>query len=191
MKSLGSVTVASCSQPQTFNIISLSLCIPLAWYFLFRVSLFEPPHDKTNKKTVRPAKTQISMGICPVWSESSLCAQWVAKDPSFLHADSKDSDQTGGDAQAGQSLCWTHSHFVGFVTRWFIFSETPRGTADNEKVHSPLFCCHGSETPPAAERETTLCGEFRYLYNARFDRYSQWCLITRTCSSSQQLGPTY
>ena len=27
--------------------------------------------------------------------ESSLCAQWVAKDSSFLHADSEDSDQTG------------------------------------------------------------------------------------------------
>ena len=34
----------------------------------------EPPHDKTNKMTVRPAKTQISLGICPVWSESSLSA---------------------------------------------------------------------------------------------------------------------
>ena len=45
--------------------------------------------------TVRPAKTQISLGIRPVWSESSLCAQWVDKGPSFLHADSKDSDQTG------------------------------------------------------------------------------------------------
>ena len=45
--------------------------------------------------SVRPAKTQISLGIRPVWSESSLCAQWVAKDPSFLHADSEDSDQTG------------------------------------------------------------------------------------------------
>ena len=45
--------------------------------------------------TVRPAKTQISLGIRPVWSESSLCAQWVAKDPSFLHADSEDSDQIG------------------------------------------------------------------------------------------------
>ena len=55
----------------------------------------EPPHDKTNKMTVRPAKTQISLGIHPVWSESSLCAQWVAKDRSFLHADSEDSDQTG------------------------------------------------------------------------------------------------
>ena len=48
-----------------------------------------------NQQSVRPAKTQISLGICPVWSESSLCAQWVAKDPKFLHADSEDSDQTG------------------------------------------------------------------------------------------------
>ena len=34
----------------------------------------EPWHDKTNKVTVRPAKTQISLGIHPVWSESSLSA---------------------------------------------------------------------------------------------------------------------
>ena len=37
-------------------------------------SLLEPPCDKTNKMTVRPAKTQISLGIRPVWSESSLSA---------------------------------------------------------------------------------------------------------------------
>ena len=55
----------------------------------------EPPHDKTSKVAVRPAKTQISLGIRPVWSESSLCAQCVANDPRFLHADSEDSDQTG------------------------------------------------------------------------------------------------
>ena len=29
-------------------------------------SLFEPHHDKTNKMTVRLAKTQISLGIRPV-----------------------------------------------------------------------------------------------------------------------------
>ena len=51
----------------------------------------EPPHDKTNKVTVCPAKTQ----ICPGWSESSLCSQWLAKNPSFLHVDSEDSDQPG------------------------------------------------------------------------------------------------
>ena len=46
---------------------------------------FEPQHDKTNNVAVRPAKTQISLGIRPVWS----------KDPRFLYADSEDSDQTG------------------------------------------------------------------------------------------------
>ena len=28
--------------------------------------VYEPQHDKTNKVAVRPAKTQISLGICPV-----------------------------------------------------------------------------------------------------------------------------
>ena len=32
----------------------------------------EPRHDKTNKMSVCPAKTQISLGICPVWSGSLL-----------------------------------------------------------------------------------------------------------------------
>ena len=67
---------------------------------------------KTNKKNVRPGKTQISLGIRPVWSESSLCAQWVAKDPSFLYADSEDSDKTGRMPRliwvfvGAHSLCW-------------------------------------------------------------------------------------
>ena len=29
-------------------------------------------YEKTNKMTVRPAKTQISLGIRPVWSETLL-----------------------------------------------------------------------------------------------------------------------
>ena len=33
---------------------------------------YEPQHDKTNNMSVRPAKTQISLGIRPVWSESLL-----------------------------------------------------------------------------------------------------------------------
>ena len=34
----------------------------------------EPRHDKTHKMAVRPAKTQISLDIRPVWSESSQSA---------------------------------------------------------------------------------------------------------------------
>ena len=60
-----------------------------------RLRPFDPRHDKTNWMSVRPAKSPISLGFRPVWSESSLCAQWVAEDPMFLHADNEDFDQTG------------------------------------------------------------------------------------------------
>ena len=64
---------------------------------LFNTSrfIYEPRHDKPTKVSVRPAKTKINLDIRPVWSESSLRAQLVGKDPSFLHADSEDSEQTG------------------------------------------------------------------------------------------------
>ena len=55
----------------------------------------EPPHDKINKMTVRPAKTQISLGIRPVWSESSLSAWRKLGSLATYWAHSKDSDQTG------------------------------------------------------------------------------------------------
>ena len=56
-------------------------------------------------------KTQISLGICPDRSESSLCTEWMAKDPSFLHADSEDSERTGQIWVFAGRTC----HFVGFV----------------------------------------------------------------------------
>ena len=60
-------------------------------HFLWHLS-----HDTTKPtKWVCTQQRQISLGIRPVWSQSLLCAQWVAKNPSFLHADSEDSDQTG------------------------------------------------------------------------------------------------
>ena len=49
---------------------------------------------KPTKWHVRLAKTQIRLGGS-AWAESSLCTQWVAKDPRFLHVNSEDSDQTG------------------------------------------------------------------------------------------------
>ena len=55
----------------------------------------EPRHDKTNKVTVRPAKTQISLGICPGWSESSLSAWRNLGSLATNWAHSEDSDQTG------------------------------------------------------------------------------------------------
>ena len=43
------------------------------------------------------------------WSESSLCAQWVAKDPSFLRAHSEDSDRLGGCPGWSESSLGAHA----------------------------------------------------------------------------------
>ena len=74
----------------------------------------EPPHDNND---VRQAKSQISLCIHTVWSESSLCAQWVANDPSFLHADSEDSDQTGQMPRLIWVFAGRTCHLVGFFMR--------------------------------------------------------------------------
>ena len=106
---------------------------------LFTKVSFEPRHDKTNKMSVRPAKTQISLGIRPVWSESSLRAQQVAKDPSFLHADSEVSDQTGRKARVNRSLRWANSHFVGFMMSRLIYGLLGM----NEFIFYHRFCFTG------------------------------------------------
>ena len=54
------------------------------------------------------------------WSESSLCAQWVAKDPSSLHTNTKDFDQTGRMPKLIWVFAGRTCHFVGFVMRRLI-----------------------------------------------------------------------
>ena len=98
--------------------------LPASFGFILRwqkphLFKFELPHDKTNKLTVHPVKTQISLGIRPVWSESSPCTQWVAKDPSFLHTDSKDWSDWA-DAQADPIFAGGTCHIVGLVMRRLI-----------------------------------------------------------------------
>ena len=97
---------------------------------------------KPTKWSVHPGKTQISLDICPVWSESSLCAQCVAKVPIFLHFDIDDSDQTGRMPR----LIWVFAgcicHFVGFITRRLIsltfFSSNIQGNNSNHN-HNQLI----------------------------------------------------
>ena len=65
---------------------------------------------------VRPAKTQISLGICPVWSESSLSA-WRKLGSLATHWAYSEDWSDWADAQADLSLRWAHSHSIGFVVR--------------------------------------------------------------------------
>ena len=70
---------------------------------------------KPTKWPLRKAK--ISLGICPVWSEASLCALMIAKDLSFPHVGSKDSDQTGRMSRLIWVFALRTCHFVGLVAR--------------------------------------------------------------------------
>ena len=72
---------------------------------------YEPPHDKTSNVVVRPAKTQISLGIRPVWSVFAVRMKkvWVLSYP--LSAQRRLwSDWADAQADLGlrwaQSFCW-------------------------------------------------------------------------------------
>ena len=73
----------------------------------------EPRHDKTNKVIVRPAKIQISLGIRPVWSESSLSA-WRKLGSLTTHsAEAKTLIRLGGCPG------WSESSLGAQSLRWF------------------------------------------------------------------------
>ena len=73
---------------------------------------------KPTKWHVHPAKTQISLGICPVWSESLLSA-WRKLGSLATHwVHNKDSDQTGQMPRLIWVFTWCTCRFVGFVMCW-------------------------------------------------------------------------
>ena len=79
------------SQKYHNDLLNFHKCI---WYKLSIVAvaihgLNEPPHDKTNKMTVPPAKTPINLGIRPVWSVFA-----VLRTQAFFMRTAK-TDQTG------------------------------------------------------------------------------------------------
>ena len=124
---------------------SLKTCqAPLSVFDKAVVLIIEPQHDKTSKMTVRPAMTQISLGIHLVWSVSLLCIQWIAEDPRFLHADSDDSDQTGRMPRliwvfAGHTvillvLSWGGSYMFckSFIAAWYF------GDCRQSRAHQTL-----------------------------------------------------
>ena len=83
----------------------------------------EPRHDKTNKVTVRPAKTDQpghSPSLIRVFAVRMKKA-WVLSYP--LSAQQR-LWSDWADAQADLNLRWAHSHFVGFVMSWLKFCKT-------------------------------------------------------------------
>ena len=62
-----------------------------------------------------------------VWLESLLCVQWVAKDPRLLHAETKDSDQTGRMPRLIWVFAGRKGYFVGFVMRQLNYAKLLNG----------------------------------------------------------------
>ena len=92
-------------------------------YTCLQPALYESSHDKTKKWHAHPVKTQISLGICPVWSESSLLA-WSLGPKLPIERTAK-TDQTGrmprlwSESWLGaKSHCW-FCHVVAHIcNRW-------------------------------------------------------------------------
>ena len=76
---------------------------------------------KSTKWHVRPVKTRISLGIRPVWPESSVSA-WRKLGSLATHWAHSEDWSDWADIQADMSLRWAHSHFLGFVMSRLIFS---------------------------------------------------------------------
>ena len=75
------------------------------------IAIYVPPHDKTNKMACAPAKTQISLGIRPVWSVFTVRMKkvWVLSYP--LSAQRR-LWSDWADAQADLSLRWRTCHLL-------------------------------------------------------------------------------
>ena len=96
---------------------------------------------KPTKWHKRPVKTQISLGIRLVWSESSLFA-WRKLGSLATHwAHREDSDQTGRMLRLIwifaelQSLCWFCHEAIHFC----FYRRHPDGPTQQEVAHSPTF----------------------------------------------------
>ena len=109
--------------------------MPIYWDFLWLnrqyVLYFNWATSCQNKK----------MTACQVWSESSLCTQWVADDPRFLHVDSEDSDQTGQMPRLIWVFAGRTCHIVGWSWGgstyfiWYCVSCVPSGSWDSSSFN--------------------------------------------------------
>ena len=81
----------------------------IRWEFLSRL-MIEP-----TKWPLRPAKTQISLGIRPVWSETLLSAWRKLGSLATYSVQSRDSDKTGRMPRLIRVFAGRTGNFVGFL----------------------------------------------------------------------------
>ena len=146
--------------------------------------LFEPSRDKTNKVSVRPVKTQISLGIRPVWSESSLSA-WRNLVPLATHwahsivfagcratllVLSRGGSFVDVNCQFyGQKVCFTKQQPLSFL----LITLGDNWKKCLEKIHGLLGCLTGRWGSSVRHVWTTVLFSFVY--------WSPWKTIKNKC----------
>ena len=106
---------------------------------------------KPTKWHVRHAKTQISLGIHTVWSESLLSA-WRNLGSFATHwGHSKESDQTGQIPKLICVFAGHTCHFVGFVMCWLKLSYSNFTTVIVRSYSLPIFKGTGWSGPSSSK----------------------------------------
>ena len=126
------------------------------------LTTFEPSHNKTNKMICAPSEDFRSAWASAQPDQSSQCAQWVAEDPMFLHAESEYSDRTGRMPRliwvsAGCSLfylfiffCHSAAHFLLHYMNDILFKITLRFSINSSFLNSQLH----NQLPMIKSKET-------------------------------------
>ena len=130
----------------------------------------EPRHDKTNKVSVRPAKTQISLGIRPVWSVSSLAA-WRNLGSLATHwAHSEDSDQTGRIPR----LIWV---FTGRTLILLVLSCHGLNGTNINSIPERLTLAHFMTWYPCRKKESISFILIEFVFYVKIDvsPLMKWC----------------
>ena len=136
--------------------------------------------------------------ILPGWSESLLCAQWIAQDPRFLHADNKDWSDWA-DAQAVLSLCMAQISFCFFfflalahVACFTSILACVLFWADEFSDHGVKRRTSGLRRPPSHPNkrrgETLFCMIFFFLFVSHVQLFSTVHILMCSTISTHKWG---
>ena len=114
---------------------------------------------------MRPAKTQMSLGIRSVWSESSLFAHWIAEDPMLLQAD-----------QA----------FVGFVMRRLNYEHSEEGESQIGRLHMSRLMIKPTKWPVRPAKTQVSLG-IRPVWSIFADRMKKPWVLSYPLSAQRRL----
>ena len=133
---------------------------------------------KPTKWHVRPAQTQISLGIRPVWSESLLSA-WRNLRSLATHWAHSEDWSSWADAQDDLSLGWVHMSFC-----WFYHdaAQMCKPWANHKKFS---VCCHRTDPeklPLPPKNYWSSWKRFFFISCSQTQLFNSFCISLTKCS---------